>query len=175
MLTAGVILNGQTMSIDILSRKRNNNLPTWHLGKHLANTVLEWMQPDTEQAFNKLCEDPKHKKYFADKGWDQPGAITYKFNNHGFRCDDFNDAPCLVALGCSYTLGLGLPISDIWPTLVGQELDLQVVNLAWNGYSADSCFRLAEYWLPKLNPKLVVMFAPPQARIEVLNESDTVV
>ena len=175
MLTAGVILNGQTMSIDILSRKRNNNLPTWHLGKHLANTVLEWMQPDTEQAFNKLCEDPKHKKYFADKGWDQPGAITYKFNNHGFRCDDFNDAPCLVVLGCSYTLGLGLPISDIWPTLVGQELDLQVVNLAWNGYSADSCFRLAEYWLPKLNPKLVVMFAPPQARIEVLNESDTVV
>ena len=173
MLTAEGTLNGQTMSIE--PRSRNSKLPTWHQGQKFADSTLEWLYPDTEEAFNKLCQDPKHQKYFAEKGWNQPGAITYKFNNQGFRCDDFDDAPCLVTLGCSYTLGLGLPIADIWPTLVGSELVLKVVNLAWNGYSADSCFRLAEYWLPKLNPALVVMFTPPQDRIEILNETDTVI
>jgi hypothetical protein len=150
-------------------------LPTWHGGQKFANSTIEWLPPDTEESFNQLNQISKHQKYFAEKGWDKPGAITYKFNEHGFRCDDFNDSPCLVTLGCSYTLGLGLPITDIWPTLVGKELNLQVVNLAWNGYSADSCFRLAEYWLPKLDTKLVIMFSPPQDRIEVLNENDTIV
>jgi hypothetical protein len=173
MLTAEVILNGQKMSIE--SRSRNSKLPTWHAGQKFANSTLEWLQPDTEESFKKLNRSSIHQQYFREKGWDVPGAITYKFNNHGFRCEDFDDKPCLVTLGCSYTLGLGLPQSDIWPTLVGSELILKVVNLAWNGYSADSCFRLAEYWLPKLNPKLVVMFTPPQDRIEVLNENDTVV
>jgi hypothetical protein len=173
MLTAGVTLNGQKMSIE--SRSRNSKLPTWHAGQKFANSTLEWLQPDTEESFKKLNRNPIHQQYFQEKGWDVPGAITYKFNNHGFRCDDFDDKPCLVTLGCSYTLGLGLPQSDIWPTLVGSELILKVVNLAWNGYSADSCFRLAEYWLPRLNPALVVMLAPPVDRIEVLTQKEHMV
>jgi hypothetical protein len=144
---------------------------TWHAGKTLANTELDWLSSDTPESFAKMIKYPEHQQYFNNKGWLQPGAITYKFNQHGFRCEEFNQDPCIVALGCSYTVGIGLPISDTWPVLVGQSLGLQVVNLAWGGYAADSCFRLAECWLPQLNPALVVMLAPPIERVEVLKEN----
>jgi hypothetical protein len=149
-----------------------NNTP-YHGGKYYASTSLDWMPTDTKENFEKLMQDPLHRKYFQDCGWDQPGAITYQLNSEGFRCDDFDNTPCVVALGCSYTVGIGLPITDIWPTLVGQALGLKVVNLAWGGNAIDTCFRMADYWLPKLNPKLVCMLTPPKERIEiVLTEKD---
>lgn len=147
---------------------------TFHAGKHLANQNLEWLPTDTKETFERLMQDAEHRRYFADKGWDQPGAITYKLNSEGFRCEEFSQDPCMVALGCSYTLGSGLPIECTWPTLVGQALNLPVVNLAWMGHSADSCFRLAEYWLPRLNVQRVIMLTPFADRIEVLTETGAI-
>jgi hypothetical protein len=139
-----------------------------HFGKSLANQELEWLPSDTKERYEELIKDPKHLEYFQKLGWDKPGAITYKINSHGFRCDEFEPGDYLVTLGCSYTAGIGLPVDVLWPTLVGKELGLRVANLAWGGYSADTCFRLATYWIPKLAPKLVVMLSPPSARIEIL-------
>lgn len=148
---------------------------TWHAGKRLANSALEWLSSDTPESFARMMQEPEHQQYFAEKGWDQPGAITYRLNSEGFRCEEFNNDPCVVALGCSYTAGIGLPVETTWPWLVGQALGLQVVNLAWGGYAADSCFRLAEHWLPRLNPAVVVMLAPPVDRVEVLTQKDHMV
>jgi hypothetical protein len=148
---------------------------TWHAGKRLANSTLDWLSSDTLESFARMMQDPAHQKYFSEKGWDTPGTITYQLNSQGFRCDEFNNEPCLIALGCSYTVGIGLPVETTWPWLVGHALGLQVVNLAWGGYAADTCFRLAEYWLPKLNPALVVMLAPPVDRIEVLTQKEHMV
>ena len=148
---------------------------TWHAGQRLANSTSDWLSSDTPESFARMMQDPAHQRYFAEKGWDKPGAITYQLNQHGFRCDEFNNDPCIVALGCSYTVGIGLPIETTWPRLVGQALGLKVINLAWGGYAADTCFRLAEYWLPRLNPTLVVMLAPPVDRIEVLTQKEHMV
>ena len=145
----------------------------YHSGKFHANATLDWMPTDSEENFQRLMQDPAHRKYFQEHGWDQPGAITYKLNSEGFRCDNFDRQPCVVALGCSYTVGIGLPLKDIWPTLVGEALGLKVVNLAWGGYASDTCFRMADYWLPRLNAKVVCMLIPPKERVElVLTERD---
>ena len=116
-----------------------------------------------------------HKKeYIQSKGWDQPGAITYKFNSDAFRSEEFDPAADnLVALGCSFTMGVGLPIQSIWPSLLGHELNLHVCNLGWGGFAADSCFRVAEYWIPYLNPKLVVFLVPQQSRLEIIVDENT--
>jgi len=148
---------------------------TWHAGKRLANSTSEWLSSDTPESFARMMRHYEHQQYFAEKGWDQPNAITYQLNSEGFRCEEFNADPCIVALGCSYTVGIGLPVESTWPWQVGQVLGLRVVNLAWGGYAADSCFRLAEYWLPKLNPALVVMLAPPVDRVEVLTQKEHMV
>lgn len=150
-------------------------IPPWNFGLPMAGQVSDWLPTDTEYFFDKAMRIPEHREYFEKLGWDKPGSITYKINSHGFRCDEIEDgAPYLVALGCSYTAGIGLPIDTIWPELVGKQLGLKVANLSWGGLAADSCFRLAEYWVPRLKPKLVTMLTPPSSRIELCLDEEAV-
>jgi hypothetical protein len=148
--------------------KPNNKNP-WHPGVYHANSTMEWMPTDSKESFDRLIKDPAHYEYFKAQGWLEPLAITYQINSEGFRCDEFiENEPCLVALGCSFTVGIGLPLADTWPTLVGKKLGLRVYNLGWGGSSADTCFRLARYWIPKLKPQVVCMLTPPRARVELM-------
>lgn len=134
-----------------------------------AGQTLDWMPTDTKERFEDLMNYPPHREYFQAKGWDQPGAITYKINKYGFRCKEFElGSKSIVALGCSYTQGIGLPVETLWPELIGKELGLDVYNLAWGGTSSDTCFMLAKYWLSVLRPSLVVMAAPPKNRFDII-------
>ena len=142
--------------------------PPIHYGQQFANQTLEWLPTDTEENYKKLIQNVDYQAYIAELGWDCPGAITYKFNSQGFRADEFDDNPCMIALGCSFSIGIGLPDETTWPRLTAAALGLKCANLSWGGYSADSCFRLAEYWIPVLRPKYVCMLTPPRHRVEVL-------
>jgi hypothetical protein len=143
----------------------------WHFGQYVANQELEWLPTDTKENFQQLMQESEHREYFGSKGWDQPGAITYKINSYGFRSEEFDlAAPSLVSLGCSYTVGIGLPETATWPHLVSQATGLKNYNLAWAGTSADTCFMQAQYWLPVLRPQLVVMVAPPKHRFDLISE-----
>lgn len=145
-----------------------NSTPS-HFGKQHAGQVLNWLPSDTEENYNNHCQRPEYREYVKSKGWDKPDAITYRINSLGYRGDEFDfEKPCLLALGCSFSIGTGLPESDVWPWRLGKALNLPVVNLSWGGYSADTCFRLAEYFLPRLNIQLCVMVTPPADRIEML-------
>lgn len=143
------------------------NTPPTHFGMYNANQTLNWFPSDTEESFNRMMQVPEHREYFTKMGWDRPDAITYKFNSHGFRCAEFDDGPYLLTLGCSYTMGIGLPVETTWPELLAKQLGLKCANLAWGGYSADSCYRLAEYWISKLMPQYVCMLVPPRNRVEL--------
>lgn len=148
----------------------NHLTAPWHQGLIYAGQQLEWLPTDTRECYELKIKDPDNQKYFKKMGWDQPGAIIYEINQHGFRGKEFNQIGhnVLFALGCSFTLGTGLPYNTIWPTVLGNKLNFDVANLGWFGNSADTCFRLAEYWIPKLKPKVVAMLAPPRSRIELL-------
>ena len=150
----------------------NDSLPSpppWHPGIMSAGETVEWLPTDSKERFNELMDNPEHREYFEARGWDQPGAIIYKINKYGFRCSEFAlNTKSVVALGCSYTQGIGLPIDTLWPELVGKQLDLTVYNLSWAGTSSDTCFMLAKYWLPILRPSLVVMAAPPKNRFDII-------
>lgn len=144
----------------------------WHVGLHSARQTLSWMPTDTQESFTRMIQDPVHRQYFEQQGWLEPNAITYKINSHGFRSEEFEtDQPCMLALGCSYTMGIGLPVESLWSSLIGAKLNLKVYNLGWGGSSADTCYRLARYWIPVLRPRLVAMLAPPRTRVELLMAS----
>jgi len=144
-----------------------SDLPA-HFGVPYANQELEWLPTDTQESYQRLIQDEQHRAYFAQQGWDQPRAITYKINSQGFRADEFDSGPYLVALGCSYTIGIGLPDAVTWPRRVATAMGLRCANLAWGGYSTDSCYRLAEYWIPALRPNYVCMLLPPKHRLELI-------
>lgn len=146
--------------------------PPPHFGQYVATQELEWLPTDTKENYEKLIQDPGHREYFAKLGWDKPGAITYKFNKYGYRADEFDGSPCMVALGCSYSVGIGLPDDATWARQTANALGLKCANLSWGGYSADSCFRLAEYWVPRLKPEYVCMLVPPVSRLELLLDEE---
>jgi hypothetical protein len=147
--------------------------------QHLTRSVtFQWWPTDTEARFNEMMQDPIHRAYFQEKGWDKPDGISYHFNNQGFRAQSIDDNfdpqnDNLVALGCSFTMGIGLPYKDLWPTRLAQVLNLKACNFGQGGGSSDRCFRLAEYWVPHLKPKLVVLLNPPRGRMEVVINQDT--
>jgi hypothetical protein len=150
-----------------------NKTPPWHFGmmsKYRHQTV-KWLPTDTEESFQRLMQVEEYREYFRSMGWLEPDAITYRINSAGFRSEEFDpQSASIVSLGCSYTIGIGLPEQVTWSYLVAQALGLKNYNLAWGGTSADTCFMLAEYWLPVLRPKLVVMAAPPKNRFDLVSE-----
>jgi hypothetical protein len=147
------------------------NQPPWHFGMKHAGQTLQWLPSDTEESFQKLVQNEEYREYFRSKGWLDPDAIIYRINSQGFRAEEFDpQAHSVVSLGCSYTIGIGLPEHNTWPGLVSNSLGLKNYNLAWGGTSADTCFMLAEYWLPILQPKLVAMAAPPKHRFDLVIE-----
>lgn len=117
--------------------------------------------------------EPSWRTYVESQGWDRPGAITYRFNSMGYRGDEPKwNRPLLMVFGCSLTMGIGLPQHQTWPWLVGEQLNLEVVNFSMGGMSADWCFRMAEFWVPSRRPSLAVMLAPPHERLEIVTNNE---
>ena len=145
----------------------------WHPGLKHKSTTQYWIPTDSQEKFQENSKDPVKYQVLINRGWDSPTSIPYIINKHGFRCDEFEDnVENIVTLGCSFTMGIGLPVETVWPAVVSQSLNLKLYNLAWGGTSADTCFRLAKYWLPKLKPSVVCMLTPPPNRIEIIDENN---
>ena len=134
-----------------------------------ANQTLDWLPMDTE---NRYQYNLTHSlKDLTKYNW-VDSHFTYKFNSHGFRCDEFVDLPSVVFLGCSLTQGTGLPIEKTWATIVANKLNLKCYNLGIGGSSNDTAFRLAYSWFKIIKPITVILCTPPTERLELLSDSD---
>jgi len=130
-----------------------------------ANTEKKDVAGDTREQYQKNCKE--RTSVMERYGW-LTTPVTYTFNSHGFRCEEFTDDPSIMFLGCSFTFGLGVPNENIWPTLVAQNLGLKSVNLGQAGGSHDAAFRLCHRWIEQIKPKICILLSPPIYRIEVI-------
>lgn len=96
---------------------------------------------------------------------------SYKWNSDGFRSVEFADKPEIIALGCSITLGQGLPVNLIWPELLKHKLqqnglNYSVANLGDHGASAVSLISNLFSMLYKYEykPKYIICNFPPMNR-----------
>ncbi len=136
--------------------------------KFYANKTLDWLPMDTKELYQKNL---KHRFNDLMKyGW-VDNHFTYKFNSLGFRCDEFTSDPTIMFLGCSYTIGMGLPIEKIWPELVSQKLKMRCANLGIGGGSSDGAFRLCYGYIDKIKPQIVVFMSPPGIRFELVTNN----
>lgn len=110
-------------------------------------------------------------EYLKSNGWDDEFAISYQYNSHGFRTNEFNSDPVYIALGCSYTEGIGLPNDDVWPNLLSQHIGSKFYNLGVYGASLDTCFRLLDYYVQHLNIQGVFLLEPDESRVEIHRET----
>ena len=123
--------------------------------KNYSNQTLQWLPSDTEELFDKN----------KPKGWTKD-SIEYKFNQYGFRCDEFDKNNGVMFLGCSYTIGIGINLKDSFTQVVADYLKLKNINLGIGGASNDTLFKVANYWVEELKPKVVVCLFTHIARTD---------
>lgn len=62
---------------------------------------------------------------------------NYKWNSDGLRSIEFSCQPPIVALGCSITLGQGLPESLRWTNILSEKINIPIGNISYSGAAAN--------------------------------------
>ena len=110
--------------------------------------------------------DPAKRNKMIKSGWHDPKAITYNYNSHGFRDEEFDERPCGLAMGCSFTHGTGIQQMHTWPHQLSRMVDLHFWNLGIGGASLDTVFRMFRFYSDVLNSKVVAILLPARQRME---------
>jgi hypothetical protein len=146
----------------------------WKLG---ATLNLGTYPPGQEMWFSLTDSDTKEN---YDKNpspnWAEH-SLSYKYNNQGFRSRDFEiqtDNPILLTLGCSHTVGVGIPVHDNWPEQLGNKYFPKhlVYNAGLGGAGADTVARLAINLIPILKPNIVAILWPSLNRFETYHHDE---
>lgn len=130
-----------------------------------------WMDWFEEEAKKAACDEP-----WAD-------SVRYDLNRDGYRCDEFNQSQGLklMAVGCSYTFGTGIPYEGTFSYRVARvlEADLGVPVTNWNlsapGKSADYIARMISSAVPVLKPHFVIVNFSHIARREFITETGRII
>lgn len=144
---------------------RYNNLMRDSITPDRLPGTFKWLKNDLEQRYDN--SPLEHRAYWDDN------QFSYDLNSYGFRCDEFEEKQeSILFLGCSLTLGYGIPKEKSWTHLVAQSLGLKEYNLGVGGGSLDCAFKLYNVWQPIIKAKYTVLLIPPAPRFEVFaNES----
>lgn len=102
-------------------------------------------------------------------------GFSYKFNSYGYRSDEFteiSDFP-IMFMGCSYTEGVGLPISDLWVSHFVRALKaahpdyrIPLWNFGLGGTGIDRAARTLVEFAPIIKPKYVIYLLSTMHRRE---------
>jgi hypothetical protein len=110
---------------------------------------------------NMVCktiglDSPSHcfdKNYYKS----YPHDIVYKFNSMGYRDIEQYSGSEILAIGDSFTLGLGVNAEDTWVAHLSKMLNYPVLNFSLNGASNDWIARRAVELLEFFNPRALVV------------------
>lgn len=139
----------------------------------VKNDTVFWLTSDTEDLYQQNLRDSGKRKLLEEWGWIDV-EIQYSFNSHGFRSIEFDDRPAIAVFGCSHTQGIGLHYHQVWHQQLSKKLnDKPIFNFGIGGASADTCYRLAENYLPNLNVDTVIFLAPSEYRLEFWDINDS--
>jgi hypothetical protein len=130
---------------------------------------FSWFNTDSKETY--LLNFKTRKNELKLHGWIDT-HITYKFNSYGFRCEEFDNNPTVMVLGCSHTFGVGMPVDKIWPEMLAKELNMKCANLGINAGSLDNAFRMCHGYIDIVKPKIVVLLEPPPNRIQLFMVND---
>ena len=138
---------------------------------NLSNSTLAWSGYDSLERWKAHNKKKHTREQLINLGYTDE-SITYKYNEYGFRTEPFHDkGNSIIFLGCSYTVGIGVRYEKTMPYIVSRKLNLDCINLGVHGGTNDTSFRLANYWIEKLKPSIVVFQPTEHSRFETYNGS----
>jgi len=124
-----------------------------------ASSELLWIPADTPRRASGVYKDVR---------------ITYKTNAHGWRSREIYPASPnkkIMFVGCSFTMGIGLPYEDVWTSVATRHLEaalgqpVEQHNFGYGAHGNDFFAMVVHQVLPILKPDLlVVLFTDPSRR-----------
>ena len=111
--------------------------------------------------YNKkyFCPDcPKHnfdKTHFGQ----YPKKIHYNFNSKGFRDNEWPSdlSNAIWCIGDSFTVGIGQPFDEIWPSQLQYNSKQNTINISETGCSNDRIAQRVKEIHARYNPKVIVV------------------
>lgn len=144
----------------------------YHVNIYYSNQTVYWSGSDRRDTWLNHMNNRETRKFLESMGWDNEHSIEYKFNSYGFRDDEFDQRTNCIAVGCSFTEGVGLRQDQIWPTKLANLIGTHIWNLGVGGAAADTCFRILDHYIKILKPKAVFLLIPPMMRVELHTENE---
>jgi hypothetical protein len=94
-----------------------------------------------------------------------------KENSIGFLSEEFDSCADMVALGCSYTYGVGVEESKTWAQIIADNKNLKYHNISGSGRSVQWAINNFFSYVHKFgNPKTVVALFPEFTRIQIASK-----
>jgi hypothetical protein len=119
------------------------------------NTTVDFWCTDSEELFNK------NKVILGEKWIWSNAKIKYEINSLGYRMKQFDDVDWsnyMVSLGCSFCVGIGLPLEDTYSYRISKELDLDLVNGGISGGNNElMLMNVSRLLANKTPPKLITI------------------
>jgi hypothetical protein len=123
---------------------------------YLFNGELEWENT------------PKSKKEFGFHGMNSTILdlkTEYSYNSFGYRCKEWNKKAEILAIGCSNTFGVGVPVSGRWTNILEEIIKKEIINLSSPGASIQELVLKAFAYFKNFgNPKLIICLFPDPFR-----------
>lgn len=138
---------------------------------HPAGQEVTWAFDVERDRFDKAGGHPLYGE----------GDVTYRFNSRGYRCADFDTVADIriLAIGCSYVFGLGVPQAATFPELFAEKLRASVAPktvVVWNlglcGASNDYINRMLYFAVPWLEPHITLINFTHFSRREYITVQD---
>jgi hypothetical protein len=138
---------------------------------YVPNRFSTWHLSDNLDTYNKYLKNNSVSKWTDDWG--------YKFNSYGFRSDELDEQATkrIYVIGCSYTLGEGLPFEKTWSQqfkkLYCEKFPNEKVNLlnfAQSGGSNDYISRMIIAQMNDIKPDLAIVQFSYMNRAEMLKK-----
>jgi hypothetical protein len=130
---------------------------------------LRWLHGDSEENYALRG----NKDFSLD-------SISYALNEYGYRSDEFDVSarkPAFVFVGCSNTLGIGIPWDELWTTLVVKHFEkkwgrrIAQYNLAWSGTGPDHVAMMIHQCIDVLRPNAVFVLWSYIGRMTFFNDA----
>jgi len=135
------------------------------------NKIYNWCNTDSQELYtsNVIKQFERLQKF----NWINT-KIDYIIDSDGLRNPPYiNISQSYIALGCSFTFGVGVHYNDIWHQVLSKKLNIPIFNGGTPGGSADSSFRILYELIEKYGPpKGVIHWVPHYGRLEYIGDDD---
>jgi hypothetical protein len=132
-----------------------------------------WQPKNTETLWSGM-DNPEWLEKNPNKEFWKNIHISYKYNAQGFRTyplEDHLDKKVDIALGCSFTEGVAMPIEHVWTSLIEQQTNIPLLNMGVGSGTTDTVARILTNIAPLFNINTVYILWPKIERFEIYYDS----